>query len=71
MMSNKFTNRNHEEVDCTNLQRIKHTNLNSVTSQQNFRRNNQSDNNQTDRPTKILILPTNNFNARDKKIIHQ
>ena len=27
MMSNNFTNRNHEEVDCTKLKRIKHTNL--------------------------------------------
>ena len=26
MMSNNFTNRNHEEVDCTKLKRIKHTN---------------------------------------------
>lgn len=30
MMSNKFTNRNQEEVGCTNLKRIKHTNLKSV-----------------------------------------
>ena len=58
MMSNKFTNRNHEEVDCTNLQRIKHTNLNSVTSQQNFRRN--------INPTTIKPTDKQNFNFADK-----